>query len=134
MPRYALLIAYEGRDFVGWWLQPGRRSVSGEIQQALQRLGEPGDIIGASRTDSGVHAMGQVAHLDCHRTWDPAELHRQLDHHLPPIAVVVASQRYQKHFTPFTTAPPKPTSTAVIFSHNAVRFWLQPAGDPTRTQ
>ena len=72
MQRYMLTIAYDGTDFHGWQKQSGNsggveamRTVSGELEKALQRvLRQPIDLVGASRTDAGVHAKGQVAHFD----------------------------------------------------------------------
>lgn len=65
MPRYKLLIEYDGTSFNGWQRQPEGRTVEGEIEAALQQiLGHPADVIGQGRTDSGVHAEGQTAHFD----------------------------------------------------------------------
>lgn len=84
MPRYRLTVAYDGTDFLGWWRQPGSRTVAGEFDAAFARLGEPSaQAVGSSRTDTGVHARGQVAHVDCQRTWHPDELQRALDRQLP---------------------------------------------------
>ena len=85
MPRYALLLAYDGTDFAGWWRQPGSRTVASELDAAFVRIGEPGaEPVGASRTDAGVHARGQVAHVDLNRRWDPAHLTHVLARQLPP--------------------------------------------------
>jgi tRNA pseudouridine38-40 synthase len=87
--RYALLIAYDGTDLTGWWRQAEGRSVAGCLDAAFALLGEPAAaVVGASRTDAGVHAHGQVAHVDCERTWDVRDLVRSLNRHLPPAAVV----------------------------------------------
>jgi tRNA pseudouridine38-40 synthase len=84
MPRYALLLAYDGSAFGGWWRQAEARSVAGELDAAFARLGEPqAAALGASRTDAGVHARGQVAHVDCARTWVAGELQRALNRQLP---------------------------------------------------
>ncbi|MEU6725261.1 tRNA pseudouridine(38-40) synthase TruA [Nonomuraea wenchangensis] len=67
MVRLRLDLAYDGSEFSGWARQPGRRTVQGELEEALGRilrLGEPATLTVAGRTDAGVHARGQVAHLD----------------------------------------------------------------------
>jgi tRNA pseudouridine38-40 synthase len=59
-----LTLEYDGKDFVGWQMQPGGRSVQAEMEKAIERLcGEPVRVTGAGRTDAGVHARGQVASL-----------------------------------------------------------------------
>lgn len=93
MPRYALLIAYHGGGFAGWAPQPGQRSVAGELAAALARLGDPAQPVGASRTDAGVHALGQVAHVDLARPWEPARLRLALARHCPPDLAVRAVAR-----------------------------------------
>jgi tRNA pseudouridine38-40 synthase len=65
--RLRLDLAYDGTDFAGWAIQPGRRTVAGELGRALQVLfREPVPLVVAGRTDAGVHATGQVAHVDVH--------------------------------------------------------------------
>jgi len=72
--RVRLGIAYDGAAFSGWAVQPGRRTVQGELQEALGRilrLDPAPELTVAGRTDAGVHARGQVAHVDLPRTaWD----------------------------------------------------------------
>ena len=59
-----MVVAYDGTDFCGWQRQPGARTAQEEIEKALARMhGHPVPIVGAGRTDSGVHAAGQVAHF-----------------------------------------------------------------------
>jgi tRNA pseudouridine38-40 synthase len=84
MPSFALLLAYDGTAFAGWWRQPGRRTVAAELDAACRRIGEgTAAAIGASRTDAGVHARGQVARVDLERGWEPAGLLRALARQLP---------------------------------------------------
>jgi tRNA pseudouridine38-40 synthase len=84
MPRFALLISYDGSGFAGWWRQKDRRSVAGEFDAAFRRLGESHAApVGASRTDAGVHARGQVAHVDCQRAWSVPVMLGALAGHLP---------------------------------------------------
>ena len=84
MTSAALLLAYDGSAFAGWWRQPGRRTVAAELDAACRRIGEEAvAAIGASRTDAGVHARGQVARLDLQRSWEPEALLRALARQLP---------------------------------------------------
>lgn len=95
MPRYALRIEYDGRPFAGWQRQAERPSVQGALEAALARIAPGGGaVLGAGRTDAGVHAEGQVAHLDTARDWDPFRLSEALNAHLrpDPIAVVAAAR------------------------------------------
>lgn len=90
MPRFKLTLEYHGGPFVGWQRQAEGPSVQGIVEAALRRL-EPqaAGIHGAGRTDSGVHATGQVAHLDLARDWEPFRLAEALNHHLRPHPVAV---------------------------------------------
>ncbi len=94
MPRFALKLEYDGTPFSGWQRQADRASVQGTLEAALARL-EPDlpAIAAAGRTDAGVHALGQVAHCDMARNWDPFRLSEALNFHLrpAPVAVVAAA-------------------------------------------
>ncbi len=79
MTTYRLDIAYDGTGFSGWAVQPGRRTVQGEIEEALGKvLGESTRIVVAGRTDAGVHALGQVASFETDREV-PGALRRALN-------------------------------------------------------
>jgi tRNA pseudouridine38-40 synthase len=90
MPRYALLVEYDGGPFAGWQRQADHPSVQGAIEAALARL-EPRDhtIAAAGRTDAGVHARGQVAHCDMEKDWEPFRLSEALNYHLKPAPVSI---------------------------------------------
>jgi len=83
MPRYRLRIEYDGTPYVGWQRQDNGPSVQGAVEAAILSLtGETVSIRGAGRTDSGVHAMGQVAHADLARSWKDHTLRNALNAHL----------------------------------------------------
>ena len=91
MPRFALQIEYHGGPFAGWQRQAGGlASVQGAVEAALGKL-EPGPhtIAAAGRTDAGVHATAQVAHVDLTRDWDPFKLASALNAHLRPDPVAI---------------------------------------------
>jgi tRNA pseudouridine38-40 synthase len=92
MQRYKLTLEYHGGPFFGWQRQHNLPSVQGAIEAALQAL-EPNvpAVIGAGRTDAGVHATGQVAHCDLAKDWEPFTLIEALNWHLKPAPVAVVS-------------------------------------------
>ncbi|MBM7068197.1 tRNA pseudouridine(38-40) synthase TruA [Actibacterium sp. 188UL27-1] len=90
MPRYALKIEYDGGPFRGWQRQAALPTVQGAVEDALRKLDTNHPGIGAAgRTDTGVHATGQVAHCDMARDWDPFRLGEALNHHLKPVPVAI---------------------------------------------
>lgn len=95
MARYKLTIEYDGRPFVGWQVQANGPSVQGVLAAAvLAFCGEAVQVRGAGRTDAGVHALAQVAHLDITGTPAPGRLRDALNAHLRPhpVAVLQAEQ------------------------------------------
>ena len=90
MPRYKLLIEYDGALFVGWQIQAGGASVQGVITAAVAAFAdEKVTVQGAGRTDAGVHALGQVAHFDLARDWRPDRVRDALNAQLRPNPVAV---------------------------------------------
>lgn len=90
MPRYRLVIEYDGTPFVGWQVQPAGVSVQGALETAILKLtGQPAGVRGAGRTDSGVHARGQVAHFDIEKIWPPSKLRDGINFYLKPLPIVV---------------------------------------------
>jgi tRNA pseudouridine38-40 synthase len=95
MPRYKLTIEYDGTPFVGWQVQDNGASVQGVLAEAvLAFAGERAVVGGAGRTDAGVHALGQAAHVDLTKDWPPDTVRDALNAHLRPhpIAVILAER------------------------------------------
>ncbi len=89
MRNIKLLIEYDGTNFVGWQIQPNGRSVQGEIKKAIKQItGEDVNLIGASRTDAGVHARGQVANFKSQTEIPPENLKKALNSILPDDIVI----------------------------------------------
>jgi tRNA pseudouridine38-40 synthase len=92
VPRYKLTIEYDGTAFAGWQRQDGAASVQETLEAAALAMdGEPVVVIGAGRTDSGVHATGQVAHLDFRKTHQLHKVRDGLNAHLRPHAIAVVA-------------------------------------------
>jgi tRNA pseudouridine38-40 synthase len=93
MPRYRLTLEYDGSAFYGWQIQLHDKTIQGVLTDAIARInGEPAMVQGAGRTDAGVHALGQVAHVDLQRDWDPFVLRNAINAGVRPhkICVVLA--------------------------------------------
>ncbi len=92
MPRYKLTIEYDGTGFVGWQRQANGLSIQEALETALQRFcGEALTVHGAGRTDAGVHALAQVAHIDLAREADPETIRSAINHHLRPHRISILS-------------------------------------------
>ncbi len=90
MPRYRLTLEYDGAPFVGWQRQDNGASVQGVLEDAIEKLsGERVTVTGAGRTDAGVHALGQAAHFDLVKEFEPGKVRDALNYHLRPNPVVV---------------------------------------------
>jgi tRNA pseudouridine38-40 synthase len=90
MARYRLCIEYDGGPFVGWQRQDNGPSVQGVLEDAIQKLSARRvNVIGAGRTDAGVHALGQVAHFDLDKDYPPDKVRDALNYHLRPAPVSV---------------------------------------------
>ncbi|MCJ8507969.1 tRNA pseudouridine(38-40) synthase TruA [Rhizobium lemnae] len=83
MPRYKMVVEYDGTPYVGWQRQENGHSVQAAVEAAILSLTSETVVIrGAGRTDSGVHALGQVIHADLSREWAPFKLRNALNAHL----------------------------------------------------
>jgi tRNA pseudouridine38-40 synthase len=90
MPRYCLVIEYDGTPFSGWQRQADRPSVQQVVEEAIAKMsGETVTVQAAGRTDAGVHALGQVVSFDLGRTWDPFKLRDALNFHTKPHPVAI---------------------------------------------
>ena len=92
MPRYRLIIEYDGAPFCGWQVQPNLPTVQGALEDAVKAIcGVPVRVHGAGRTDAGVHALGQVAHCDVEKHFVAGRLRDGLNAHLRPHPIGVLS-------------------------------------------
>jgi tRNA pseudouridine38-40 synthase len=90
MPRYKLTIEYDGTPFIGWQLQDSGVSVQSVLTDAAAAFaGERVIVAGAGRTDAGVHALGQVAHVDLAKEWDTDRVRDAINFYLRPHPVAV---------------------------------------------
>ena len=95
MPRYRLTIEYDGTGFLGWQYQDHGHTVQGVLEAAIIKLhGSYFNIQCAGRTDTGVHALAQVAHVDLPRNWDTFELINAINSNVRPhlVSVVAAEE------------------------------------------
>jgi tRNA pseudouridine38-40 synthase len=99
--RLLFTVQYDGGGFHGWQLQPDRRTVQGVLEETISRLIDgPCTVLGSGRTDTGVHATGQVAAVNVPATWTPEKLHRALDALLPSDVWVESVRRVRADFHP----------------------------------
>jgi tRNA pseudouridine38-40 synthase len=95
MPRYKLTLEYDGTPFVGWQAQDNGVSVQGVLTEAIAAFaGERVAVNGAGRTDTGVHALGQVAHVDLSKDWDVDSVRDAINFHLRPQPVAVLAAEH----------------------------------------
>jgi tRNA pseudouridine38-40 synthase len=92
MPRYKLVVEYDGTPFTGWQHQTNGLSVQQAVEEAIERFaGEKVRVHCAGRTDSGVHATYQVVHVDLAKEWRPDTVRDATNAHLKPAPVAVLS-------------------------------------------
>lgn len=90
MPRYRISIEYDGTPFAGWQIQADEPTIQGALAEAIHRFsGETVSPRGAGRTDAGVHAFAQVAHIDLTKDWDPFRVREAINFYLKPQPIVV---------------------------------------------
>ena len=106
MPRYKLIVEYDGRPFAGWQIQADQLTVQGLLTAAVEALsGDKTLVQGAGRTDAGVHARAQVAHADLTKEWDTDTIRDGLNAHLRPHPIaILAAERAADDFNARTSA------------------------------
>lgn len=124
MARYQVVLAYDGTSFLGFQRQANSRTVQGIFEKALRQLGWTGrSILSAGRTDTGVHAAGQVVAFDLNWQHTPLDLCNALNAHLPPDAAAQRVLEVSGDFHP-------------RYAAKARRYWYQvitaPQRDPLR--
>src|SRR5579863_4739424 len=99
MRNIKLTIAYDGAEYHSWQLQPGVPTIQGALIDAACKITQEKILIhGASRTDAGVHALGQVAHFKTQSALSAAEFQRALNALLPPAIRIVAAEEMGSEF------------------------------------
>lgn len=131
--RYKLTLHYDGAAFRGWQVQPGQPTVQGALERAVRRLaGERRPVVGAGRTDTGVHALGQVAAVTMPAPWTAATLADSLNALLPDAVWVRDAEAVPPEFNPRTEATARHyeyrVGTAPASASPFHRRWCWPLG------
>lgn len=130
--RLKLTIAYDGAAFKGWQSQPFGTTVQDVLEDALKRItGERVVVHGAGRTDAGVHALGQVAHIEVPERFPAEEWQRILNFNLPPAIRIARCRRARRDFHARHSARGKIyryliRNQDVVLPHEAGRVWRVP--------
>ena len=100
MSRFRVIIQYDGTDFRGWQFQKNDRTIQGELEKSLKKINDNNliRVYGAGRTDTGVHAIGQVAHFDISTNLDTRELKNALNGNLPKDITVMDCEQVSDDF------------------------------------
>ena len=100
MPRFKLVIEYAGTRYSGWQIQQNAKTVAGEIERAIRDVTrrKEFELYGAGRTDAGVHALAQVAHLELYTDLPPATLHARVNDALPADIYVRSIEKVPHRF------------------------------------
>jgi tRNA pseudouridine38-40 synthase len=99
VPTLKLTIEYDGTAYAGWQFQPNRPTVQGAVEEALRQIARASiAVVGAGRTDAGVHALGQVASFRSEKTMTPREWVKALNAVLPPDICILSARRVHDDF------------------------------------
>jgi len=133
--RLKLTVHYDGSAFHGWQYQPDQRTVQGELEATLSRLanGARITVVGSGRTDTGVHATGQVASVDMPSRWDAATLRKSLNATLPRDVWIEATEPVAPGFHPRFDATARSyrydVGTSSLSGSPFHRRWCWPLGE-----
>ena len=120
--RYRLVIEYDGAEFCGWQSQADRRAVQDALEESIKSFcGETVTVFGAGRTDSGVHARGQVAHIDLETAPQPDRVRDGINFHLRPSPVAVRAAHYAR--ADFDARFSRSRVIIAIASYRSARRW-----------
>ncbi|MDR4495813.1 MAG: hypothetical protein R3B74_15635 [Nitrospirales bacterium] len=116
MPTIKLTLEYEGTAYAGWQQQPHQSTIQGHIEQALFQITQHRiPLIGAGRTDAGVHALGQVASFQSDKILSPVKWAQALNRYLPTDIAVLQSEQVADSFHARYSAEERFMSTAFAF-------------------
>jgi tRNA pseudouridine38-40 synthase len=138
MPRFKLTIEYAGTRYSGWQIQKNARTVQGEIDRAVREMagGRKFELYGSGRTDAGVHALAQAAHLDIATNLPPESLRRRLNDELPPdiniISVETVTHRFHARHSAMARSYLYQISTRRTAFGKALVWWVRDPLDLTR--
>ncbi len=140
MPRFKLTIEYAGTRYSGWQIQKNARTVQGEIDRAVREMsgGRTFELYGSGRTDAGVHALAQVAHLDIGTNLPPDTLKRRLNDELPSdiniLSVEVAGHRFHARHSAVARSYLYQISTRRTAFGKALVWWVREPIDLARVR
>jgi tRNA pseudouridine38-40 synthase len=131
LPRFKLTIEYAGTRYSGWQIQKNARTVQGEIDRAVREVagGRAFELYGSGRTDAGVHALAQVAHLDVATNLPPETLRRRLNDELPSdiniVSVHTATHRFHARHNAVSRSYLYQISTRRTAFGKALVWWVR---------
>lgn len=126
MQNYKILVSYDGTEYFGWQRQPDKRTIQGELEKALfQFKNKQVNVIGAGRTDAGVHAQAQAAHFKADINLNEADLQRALNGQLPCDIRITSLQKAAPDFHARRSARSKIYQYRIYNGHTITPFQVR---------